>query len=85
MLYNPFKPHIVRNGLGEYQVRKLNGIFGWQYASSSGSLWYSELRADSFTSIEQARSVKEVVIAHLQGLPDCKESKDKMKLKTFVE
>ena len=29
-LYNPFKPHIIVNGLGEYLIRKLT-IKGWRY------------------------------------------------------
>lgn len=28
--YNPFKPHIMVNGLGEYLIRKLT-IKGWRY------------------------------------------------------
>ena len=28
--YNPFKPHIIVNGLGEYLIRKLT-IKGWRY------------------------------------------------------
>ncbi len=29
-LYNPFKPHIIVNGIGHYYVRKLT-IDGWEY------------------------------------------------------
>ena len=32
--YNPFKPHIIVNGLGDYMIRKLTikGCFkGWRY------------------------------------------------------
>ena len=28
--YNPFKPHLVENQLGEYFIR-LHTIFGWKY------------------------------------------------------
>ena len=55
--YNPFKPHIVKDGFGYFYVRKLSIsmlIPSWVYMSDVGSFLSEWIDPQPFTSKEAA-------------------------------
>jgi len=51
--YNPFKPHIVKDGNGEYWVRK-NFWCSWLWLSE-GIWWQMQYNAKSFPTFDDAQ------------------------------
>lgn len=49
-IYNPFKPHIVKNDNGTYSVRKLDLIRGWmKLDANADSFWIHSKNSGLFT------------------------------------
>lgn len=76
--YNPFKPHIVENALGEFKIRKFS-TFGWEYLSeffywnTGDSLWIEEFR-----TLEKAKEFLKQYYHHVEYTKNREEKRKKV-------
>lgn len=80
--YNPFKPHIVENQLGEYFIR-LYTMFRWEYYHKPFDSFVTGLMFDElyrFSSKEQAQKHMESYVYRKR----CEKLKDKRSKKMKV-
>ena len=83
--YNPFKPHIVKDGLGSFYVRKLSSLMlipRWVYMSYGGNFYQEWIDPWPFTSKEAAEMT---VRANRSRRDEEKRVEKKRNAKTFVK
>ena len=83
--YNPFKPHIVKDGLDSFYVRNLSIsmlIPGWVYMSYGGGFFPEWIDLLPFTSKEAAEMT---VRANRSRRDEEKRTEKKRNAKTFVK
>lgn len=83
--YNPFKPHIVKDGLGYFYVRKLSSLMlipRWVYMSYGGNFCPEWIDPWPFTSKESAEMT---VRANRSRRDEEKRTEKKRNTRTFVK
>lgn len=56
-LYNPFKPHIVTNGDGNYYIRKF-GMCGWEYLDRTEDYYWWLVSNKGYAKFDSLESAK---------------------------
>jgi len=81
--YNPFKPHIVKNGHGQYLVRKFQlnfDMLGWTYIAEGWYWTQNIVYKRTYSSYEAAQADMKLKLEHEATAQLNEELRDKEKV-----